>query len=338
MVPVGTITMEVTHRCHRRCAFCYVPSLGGPDAPRPEELDARDLARAAGTIASATGCRHVQLSGGEPLLRRDLLRIVQGILDAGARVSILTDGAHLDEPLARSLAALGVKTVQPTLLSADAGVHDRLRGAGAFRAVTRAIATAAQAGLEVSVCMVVTRENFAEAERVAEVAFALGARGLALSRLCPAAGAASTLETLMPDAAQVRAAAHAASAACKSLGLPLAAAVTIPRCVWENRDHPPLRVGVCSLVGPKTTVTIGPDGAIRSCSLSTRVLGHALRDPWDVLARRLWDIELAPLRARPPKPCESCTDLPRCLGGCRLSARGTKDGSGPLDVLAPGPG
>jgi pyrroloquinoline quinone biosynthesis protein E len=325
-VPIGTITLEITHRCHRRCAFCYVSGLSDAESRSDRELSPAELTRAVGGLVAATGCRNLQISGGEPLLRRDLLEIIDALREAGSRISIITDGAQLSSDLAHSLADRGVAMLQPTLLAGSARIHDSLRGRGAFRDATRAIATAAAAGIAVSVCMVITRRNFAEAGRVAELAFALGARGVALSRFCSAGAARTAAAALMPDAGQVRAAVEAAAAMARDLGIPLAAAVTIPRCVFEDPDHPPLRVGVCSLVGPKSTLTIGPDGQVRSCSLSTQSVGNVIDDSWEVLARRLWDRELGPLRESPPEACRGCRHLPKCLGGCRLSA----------DPLAPG--
>jgi radical SAM protein with 4Fe4S-binding SPASM domain len=74
------------------------------------------------------------------------------------------------------------------------------------------------------------------------------------------------------------------------------------------------------LVGPRTTLTMGPDGSIRSCSLSTRTVGNILTDAWDLLEQRLWQLELGPMRAAIPARCRMCEYWPRCLGGCRLSA------------------
>ncbi len=332
-VPIGTITLEITHRCHRRCAFCYVPGLIGAESPAPEELSAEQLCRLANQVVDRTGCQHVQLSGGEPLLRRDLLSIVEGIKSRGVRVSIITDGAQLDESSAASLVRQGVSAVQPTVLAGEAELHDSLRGPGAFRQVTRAMAAAASAGLAVNVCMVITNQNWHQAARVAQLAFALGARGLALSRFCPAGAASGQASTLMPEARQVRACAEAAAQACRAVGLPLATAVTIPACVWKDPEHPPLAVGRCSLVGPKATVTISPDGSLRSCSLSTTIVGNLLTEPWEVLARRLWEQELEPLRHA--EICTACPHWQRCLGGCRLSALSVFGDLNHPDPLAP---
>ena len=330
-VRIGTLTLELTHRCHRRCAFCYIPDLARPEDPT-SELPTQDVVRAARSLIEGTGCKNVQLSGGEPLLREDLLPILDGLHDVGARVSIITDAAHLDEPLARALAARRVRSIQPTLLSGSDEVHDALRGRGAFRSVTRAIAVASAAGLEVSVCMVITRKNHQEASRVAELAFGLGARGLALSRFTPAGAAVRAFDVLMPSSDEVRSACEAAVAMCRALGLPVASAVTIPARVFA--DAPLLRTGVCSLVGPRGTVTMGPDGSVRSCCLSAGSAGHVLEDPWDEIARRLESGHFQPMRTVPPA-CSACPQLSRCLGGCRLSALAVfGDGDHP-DPLCP---
>jgi len=334
-VPVGTITLELTHRCHRRCDFCYVPDLERPDGPGEAELPAADMVALTSELMGATGCQDVQLSSGEPLLRDDLLPIIEGLTGGGATVSIITDGAQLDAPLARELAARGVRKVQPTLLSGDARIHDSLRGRGAFGAATGAIAAGAAAGLEMIVCMVITRRNWEEAGRVAELAFALGARGLALSRFCPAGAAVRAHAALMPTAEQVREAATVATRACRALSLPVATAVTIPPCVWERPDLPPLRVGRCSLVGPRCTVTVGPDGGVRSCSLSTTEVGKLGDEPWEVLAQRLWDRYLEPARITRPHACRSCHLWKQCYGGCRLSGLTVHGGFDQPDPLAP---
>ena len=331
-VRIGTLTLELTHRCHRRCAFCYIWDLARPEDPSPE-LSTEDIVRAARLMIEGTGCTNLQLSGGEPLLRADLLPIVEGLND-GARVSIITDAAHLDESLARALAARRVRSIQPTLLSGTDEVHDALRGRGAFRSVTRAIAVASAVGLEVSVCMVITRKNYQEASRVAELAFGLGARGLALSRFTPAGAAVRAFDALMPSSDEVRGACEAAVATCRALGLPVASAVTIPACVFDNPEVPVLRTGVCSLVGPRGTVTMGPDGSIRSCCLSGGSAGNVLEDPWGEIARRLESGHFQPMRAV-PAVCSACPQLSRCLGGCRLSALAVfGDGDHP-DPLCP---
>ena len=329
-VPVRSLTVELTHRCHRRCAFCYV----GASAKTPPELPASELAQLTRSLAQATNCRRVQISGGEPLLRNDLLDFIDALGDI--RASLLTDGAHLDPTMARALARRGVGPIQPTLLAGRAALHDELRGTGSFQDATRAIATASTAGLTVIVSMVVTAKNWAEAPAVAEIAFALGARKLALARFCPAGAARAAAAELTPSAAQIVAAANDAATACAELELGLTSVITIPRCVFPEQEPPPLPTGVCSLVGPATTVTVGPDGGVRSCAMSDQAVGFLAEEPWAELARRLWERQLQPLRRSPPEQCRDCRWLSRCLGGCRLSGLGAPGELDPLAVDADG--
>jgi radical SAM protein with 4Fe4S-binding SPASM domain len=332
-VPLGVLQLEVTRACPRRCAFCYVrpdaPDLPGGGGPLP----AATLADHALTVARAEGVRRVQLSGGEPLQHPELLPLIDALREGGLSVSLLTDGQGLDAERARALAARGVSPLQPTLLSGSAPVHDGLRGPGAFADATRAIAEAAAVGMEVSVSFVITAANWAEATGAAELAFALGARTFALSRFCPVGTAASRelRRRLLPRATQVRHATEAAAAACRELGLAVAAAITVPRCVWSDPARPPVPTGVCSLMGDRATVTLGPDGSVRSCALSHAPVGRLGDAPWPVLAQRLWERELRPLRDRLPRACQACAHLPACRGGCRLAGQAVgPDGLDPL--------
>jgi radical SAM protein with 4Fe4S-binding SPASM domain len=89
-------------------------------------------------------------------------------------------------------------------------------------------------------------------------------------------------------------------------------------------------------VGPKTTVTLGPDGTIRSCSISTKIVGDLKREAFEVIAARLWERELGPLRLARPAPCGACSLFARCLGGCRLAGMACGDGFEHPDPLITG--
>ncbi len=335
-IPIGNITVELTHRCHRRCAFCYVDRSSDGQPLCQDELPAADLARRVGQLVEDSGCKRVQLSGGEPLLRDDLLTFVDYVRRCGASVSIITDGAQLDEAKANELAVRGVGPIQPTLLSGRAEKHDALRGEGSFEQATRALAVGAAAGIRMIASMVITRHNWTEAAAVAELSFALGVRTLALSRFCPVGGVSrKASRELMPSHEQVRAAAAAAAPICRVLGMRLSSVITVPACVWSDREHPPMKTGVCSLMGPRTTVTIGPDGSLKTCSMSQRTVGILGEAPWPELAERLWEEELRPCRETVPHGCRDCPSYSTCLGGCRLSALADGGSFTALDPLAP---
>jgi radical SAM protein with 4Fe4S-binding SPASM domain len=115
-------TLELTPRCNLDCPFCYLPR-SRPAADLPfDRIDAilGELSRA--------GCLWLGLTGGEPLLRDDFLRIHERALELGFLVTIMTNGTLLTARLADRLAAAPPLAVEITLLGGTAATHDALTG------------------------------------------------------------------------------------------------------------------------------------------------------------------------------------------------------------------
>ncbi len=156
------LRISVTDRCQFRCTYCMPREVFGRDfafLPRAELLTFEELARLA-RIFAGLGARKLRLTGGEPLLRRDLERLVAMLagIDGIADIALTTNGALLAGK-ARALAAAGLRRVTVSLDSLDDAVFMALNDA-AFPAgrVLEAIAAAADAGLApVKVNMVVRR-------------------------------------------------------------------------------------------------------------------------------------------------------------------------------------
>ena len=133
------LRISVTDRCNLRCAYC-LPEEGLPLVPREEILTYEEIALVARAAARA-GVRHVRLTGGEPLVRPDLVRLVEQLaaIPGLQDLSLTTNGVLLG-PLAPQLAAAGLRRVNVSL--------DSLRPER-FRAITRGGELAlALAGLE----------------------------------------------------------------------------------------------------------------------------------------------------------------------------------------------
>jgi GTP 3',8-cyclase len=159
---VRDLRISVTDRCQFRCTYCMPREVFGRDfafLPRAELLTFEELARIARVFAGL-GVRKLRLTGGEPLLRRDLDKLVAMLagIDGIGDIALTTNGALLAGK-ARALAAAGLRRVTVSLDSLDDSVFMALNDAG-FPAgrVLDAIAAAAGAGLApVKVNMVVRR-------------------------------------------------------------------------------------------------------------------------------------------------------------------------------------
>src|SRR5215471_7227670 len=160
--PVRDLRISVTDRCQFRCTYCMPREVFGRDfafLPREQLLTFEELTRVA-AIFAGLGVRKLRLTGGEPLLRRDLDKLVAMLasLDGIQDIALTTNGALLANK-AGALAAAGLRRVTVSLDSLDDAVFMALNDAQfPVDRVLEAIAAAASAGLApVKVNMVVRR-------------------------------------------------------------------------------------------------------------------------------------------------------------------------------------
>jgi GTP 3',8-cyclase len=156
------LRISVTDRCNFRCVYCMPAEIFGKDfafVPRDELLHYEESARLARIFVSL-GVEKVRITGGEPLVRRDLpefvrmLRAIPGIAD----LTLTTNGAALRH-LAGPLADAGLGRITVSLDSLDPDVFARMNGVGfPVSRVLDGIAAAREAGLRpIKVNMVVRR-------------------------------------------------------------------------------------------------------------------------------------------------------------------------------------
>lgn len=164
VVPIGkpVVTWRVTRSCNLECLSCFhdpEPRRYGAELTAGEGLALiNDLA--------AWGVPRLLLSGGEPLMRADLLELVAYARERGMQPSILTNGTLLSRERAAELKRAGTHSVT-ILLEAIGSEVDRRRGLpGAFRAVTEGCANCAEAGLAVEVRMPLDRGNYQGLARI----------------------------------------------------------------------------------------------------------------------------------------------------------------------------
>jgi GTP 3',8-cyclase len=159
---VRDLRISVTDRCQFRCTYCMPREVFGRDfafLSREQLLTFEELARIAAVFVGL-GVRKLRLTGGEPLLRRDLERLVAMLADIGGvqDIALTTNGALLAGK-AKALAAAGLHRVTVSLDSLDDTVFMALNDAAfPVDTVLEAITAAASAGLApVKVNMVVRR-------------------------------------------------------------------------------------------------------------------------------------------------------------------------------------
>jgi cyclic pyranopterin phosphate synthase len=129
--PLADLRISVTDRCNFRCTYCMPREVFGPDHPflaRSEILTFEEIERLA-RIAVGLGVRKIRLTGGEPLVRRDLTRLVAGLARLDVDLAMTTNGSLL-ETLAEPLRAAGLGRLSVSLDALDDAVFRRMNDAG----------------------------------------------------------------------------------------------------------------------------------------------------------------------------------------------------------------
>lgn len=159
--PLQDLRISVTDRCNFRCTYCMPKEIFGKDypfLPKSQLLSFEEINRIAKAFVKL-GVKKIRLTGGEPLLRRDLpdliskLSAIEGLQDIG-----LTTNATLLEKMAESLKVSGLKRINVSLDALDNKLFQSINDSGiSTERVLKGIDKAVQVGLEVKVNMVVKK-------------------------------------------------------------------------------------------------------------------------------------------------------------------------------------
>ena len=159
--PVRDLRISVTDRCNFRCVYCMPKEVFGRDyrfLPRRELLTFEEIERVARTFVEL-GVRKLRITGGEPLLRRDLELLIERLtgIDEGLDVTLTTNASLLAQK-AQALADAGLSRITVSLDSLDDEVFRAMNDVDfPVARVLAGIDAAAAAGLPVKVNVVVKR-------------------------------------------------------------------------------------------------------------------------------------------------------------------------------------
>lgn len=180
---------EVTAACNLRCIHCH--AAGG--RPAPGELSTEEAKQFIDDLAEVKEFRMLVYTGGEPLVRPDLLELLHHSHKVGFTNVIATNATLITDEVARELREAGVVGAAVSLDSVRAEVHDTIRGVpGAFDRAMRGIHALRRAGILVQVNVTAMDYNFADLEELIALADEVGAGIMLMYQLVPV-GRGSTI-------------------------------------------------------------------------------------------------------------------------------------------------
>ncbi|ARJ24304.1 GTP 3',8-cyclase MoaA [Bacillus sp. ISL-8] len=159
--PLQDLRISVIDRCNLRCTYCMPAEVFGPDYAflKDEFLLTFDEIERLAKVFVSIGVRKIRLTGGEPLLRKDLTKLIERLvkIDGLVDIGLTTNAIHLTKQ-AKALKEAGLHRVNVSLDAIDDNVFRAINGRNMnTKPVLKGIMAAKEAGLEVKVNMVVKK-------------------------------------------------------------------------------------------------------------------------------------------------------------------------------------
>lgn len=306
------VSWNTTNACNLYCAHCYRGS--GEEAAG--ELTTAEGMTLIEEIARA-GFQIMIFSGGEPLLRPDILELIRHAREVGLRPVLGTNGTLLSLETARALQDAGLMAAGISLDSLDAAAHDRLRGQqGAWQAAVNGMQHCRAVGLPFQIHTTVMDWNADEICAITDFAVEIGARAHHIFFLVPT-GRGEDIEGQALERHAYENVLTRIMSKAKNVSIEVK-----PTCapqfirVADQVGHKQRFAKGC-LAGTSYCI-ISPRGDVQPCAYLDLPLGNVRDLPFD----RIWaeNETLARLRTRNYSgSCGDCHYSDRC-GGCRARA------------------
>ncbi len=310
--PYGLLA-EFTHACPLHCPYCSNPL---ELARRSEELPGAVWERVMAE-AAALGVLQVGCSGGEPLLYRDLNRVIRSIRREGMYSNLITSGVGLTSAKARQLVDAGLDAVQISFQSHDPVQADAIAGTRAHDLKLDACAAVRDAGLTLGINVVLHRRNISSVVEIIRLALEVGAMRLELANVQFAGWAWPNRIALLPTRAQVLAADSAVVAEVARMDDRMQVVYVMPD-LYGARPKP------CLHGWGQRGLTVNPRGDVMPCQAAEAIPGMIFENVQTRSLADIWHQSDAFNRFRGTEwmqePCRSCPEREKDFGGCRCQA------------------
>lgn len=320
--------LEITEACPLACKHCYTywgfAATGKKVFPQNEYYDLEHFSRII-DVLSNHGIRTLTLTGGEPFEKRDILYpIIKLAKNRRMVVLVNTSAVLVEQKDAEIIKNLNVDGFLISLMSCDKETNNRLAQADSYDKTVNGIKNLVEAGLNVNINMVCSKENYRDVRRTALFVEKLGAWSFSAAPMMAAISypdylamrlSRSELSSVIRDLIWVK----------ENTKLLTTTLEALPYCAFLADEleelRPILSHSYCGAGLSDCAVSVSGD--IRPCIMSGEAVGNILKDDWDEIWRKLskWRSD----DILPPE-CRKCTAVDECGGGCRVSAK-TVNGS-----------
>lgn len=321
---------ELTYQCPLHCPYCSNPSA----YPSGAELSTEEWGRV-WREAAELGAYHVGLSGGEPLLRRDLAELVRAARAAGLYTNLISSGLGLSPARVGELRDAGLDSVQLSYQADEAALADRIAGARAHEKKLEAARLVTSAGLALSLNIVLHGANIGRLHGIIALAESLGATRLELANAQYYGWGFLNRRRLFPTREQAQAALQIALSEKERLAGRMEVLYVLPD-FYEDRPKP------CMNGWGRRYLTVNPVGNVLPCPTASGIPGLRFENVRERPLRWIWEESESFNRFRGtdwmPALCRECPRREIDFGGCRCQAAlltGDPNATDPVCTLTP---
>lgn len=299
-----------TNACNARCVHCSSDAL----RCKPAELSTAEAIAMFEELA-AFGVLDVAISGGEPLVRRDLFEVLSHARACGIRLGVGSNGSTIDDRAVERLLEVGIDRLQISIDGIE-NTHDRARRwRGLFQRSASAITRAIAGGLTVNVCFTAHRMNYHELPQVVALCAEWGVRRLNMSRFVPTGRGDRALDLsalewrdLMHQFERFRAEMQGVLEMTTHLAQRVLSEPGVKACAGF--------IGCQAGVGQGC---IDSEGNVMPCVMLPIVVGNIRDKPLAEIWEQSVALQMLRDRRNLQGACGSCSERDRC-GGCRGAA------------------
>ena len=265
-------------QCNQKCIFCYA---AGQQMGKTKEMSTQQWKQAIDRLDAAR-VPMVTFTGGEPTQREDLAELVGYARRMVTRLN--TNGVKLTPELVGQLKAAGLDSLQVTLYSHDAAVHNALVGSEHYADTVQGIRNAVAAGLDISINTPLCKKN-ADYEATLQFIHALGVRFVTVSGLICTGMAGINHKEYDLSSEELFAIVKSAKEFCDGQSMEMD--FTSPGLIdAEKLEALGMNVPMCGAA--LSNMAIAPDGSVVPCQSwlgGDAALGNILTDPF----KRIWN-------------------------------------------------
>jgi radical SAM protein with 4Fe4S-binding SPASM domain len=328
--PVFGFQWHITDRCNLRCKHCYQDNFLGL-----HELDLDGLKQVANkimkTLAKWGKKGDIAITGGEPLVKTEMLPLVNYLNSADEVVSIdiLTNGTLLDADIIKQIRRFDkIRCFQVSLDGASPVTNDSIRGKGSFEKALAGIRLLRENDIIVNVMFTLQRMNTRDVPLIIDLANVEGVSTLTIERMVPTGTGKNLMDQLLMPEEIREVFEHISEHAEQQIKETGSTSISRSRPLWvlcsHNRDpinaNLPTEItlgGICSI--GLDGLCILPDATVLACRRLPIPIGNLKQDSIEKIwftSDLLWQIRD---KNNLKHKCESCKLIPQC-SGCRAMA------------------